>query len=572
MRSILIALLLFNTLMYSQENLKPTLDSTKLKNKDIIIQVQNIVENDSLINPVKPENSVNKTISSSILRDSIVNNNSADVDLTKVGDSSIKKKVDSDPYSTSKKVKDPNPKEEKYIETENEKSSDSEVKEVSVQKDRIEDSGISNDQNLLDDKDVKIEKESESASSISIFGFRVNTSKIYAFVKIVLFIFGILLTLLIVLFIVYRFYKKYNGLKMKISLLENENEYLKKDCKKLHAKIQNLNGKLGVSAKRDNGSNYKSQKEIESIKIKVIRDLIEQNNLNERELIKLKVNQENRWVTIGHSSIGKNHTNVTPITPCQDNNHFESLSDKFELAIVCDGAGSAKKSHFGSKFLSKGALPKNIKSNLKDLNWYKKGEIPTNLEWAKISMDILKQSYQDLEIWVSNENKKNNSNFSVNEFASTVIITIYNSKGVLVANIGDGRGGYLNAKGELKPLFIPFGGEESNGTIFITSPIWDKQEEFIQSNVFSEDILSVFLLSDGMEKSTFECSNLTDDVFIDPNIPYKNFFLPIFSKIKSISSMEEQKLSEEWKKFIATGTEAIKNEGDDKTLLISFLK
>ena len=75
-----------------------------------------------------------------------------------------------------------------------------------------------------------------------------------------------------------------------------------------------------------------------------------------------------------------------------------------------------------------------------------------------------------------------------------------------------------------------------------------------------------------MEKITFECSNLTDDVFIDVNIPYKKFFLPILSKIKSLSKKEEIKLIDEWKAFIESGNDAIENEGDDKTLLISILK
>ena len=75
-----------------------------------------------------------------------------------------------------------------------------------------------------------------------------------------------------------------------------------------------------------------------------------------------------------------------------------------------------------------------------------------------------------------------------------------------------------------------------------------------------------------MEKITFECSNLTDDVFVDVNIPYKKFFLPILSKIKSLNIKEEIKLIDEWKVFLESGNDAIKNEGDDKTLLVSLLK
>ena len=75
-----------------------------------------------------------------------------------------------------------------------------------------------------------------------------------------------------------------------------------------------------------------------------------------------------------------------------------------------------------------------------------------------------------------------------------------------------------------------------------------------------------------MEKISFECSNLTDDVFVDANIPYKNFFLPILMKIKLLKPSDEHKLVDSWKSFLESGNEAIKKEGDDKTLLLSFLK
>ena len=45
-----------------------------------------------------------------------------------------------------------------------------------------------------------------------------------------------------------------------------------------------------------------------------------------------------------------------------------------------------------------------------------------------------------------------------------------------------------------------------------------------------------------------------------------------FSKIKSLDNEGEEKLKNEWKLFIESGNDAIINESDDKTLLVSFLK
>jgi hypothetical protein len=206
------------------------------------------------------------------------------------------------------------------------------------------------------------------------------------------------------------------------------------------------------------------------------------------------------------------------------------------------------------------------------LKWFKNGELPSKKEWKNLGVTIFKETLDNLIFWVAEQNKQNNTNLSVNNYASTAMLTLYNSKGAVVANIGDGRGGYLSTSGVLKSLFTPFGGDESNGTIFITSPIWENPHKFIQTDVIDEKLLAIFLLSDGMEKVTFECSNLTDDVFTDANIPFKKFFFPVLSKIKSLDSEGEEKLKDEWKSLLESGNEAIKNESDDKTLLVSFLK
>lgn len=369
--------------------------------------------------------------------------------------------------------------------------------------------------------------------------------------------------------------KKHNKLSNKLNLLESEVIALKDERIAFISNIQDLENRE-ISSKQLSTLKTevasKAEKSIEKIRNEVKKNMAKENALDSKELEKLITNQENYWVTVAHSAVGKNHSKVNPPIPCQDNNYFETLNDKWQLAIVCDGAGSAKMSHFGSELISKKAVPNNLGTELSHLEWFKKGELPSKEEWKDLGTTILKNSYENLITWSIEQNKLNNTNFLVNDFASTVMIALYNSKGVLVANIGDGRGGYLNTLGNLKALFTPFGGDESNGTIFITSPIWKEPSTYIQTDVINEKLLAVFLLSDGMEKITFECSNLTDDVFTDANIPYKKFFFPVLLKIKSLNSEGEVKLRDEWEKLLESGNDAIKNEGDDKTLLVSFLK
>ena len=365
--------------------------------------------------------------------------------------------------------------------------------------------------------------------------------------------------------------KKYKQLKNKIHLLKNGIEVLNEEKIALHSKIKYLESREEDSNSLDKVDN-KSIGDIDQTRSKLINQIQRENTLDNSQLKRLTDVQENRWVTVAHSAIGKSHSQANPPIPCQDNNYFETLNDNWQLAIVCDGAGSAKMSHFGSKLISSNSIPSNLKNALSNLKWFKKGHLPTKKEWGSLSVGVFKETLGNLISWVTESNKQNNTKFTVNDYASTVMLALYNSKGVLVANIGDGRGGYLNTSGVLKSLFTPFGGDESNGTIFITSPIWDNPHKFIQTDVIDEKLLAIFLLSDGMEKITFECSNLTDDVFTDANIPFKKFFFPVLSKIKSLDSEGEEKLKDEWKSLLESGNEAIKNESDDKTLLVSFLK
>ena len=368
--------------------------------------------------------------------------------------------------------------------------------------------------------------------------------------------------------------KKYKQFKNKIVLLKKEILALNEEKTVLHSKIKSL--KIREKDYKDLGEvkniSVHNINNIDETRIKVIGKIQTENTLDSSQLKKLTDGQENRWVTVAHSAIGKSHLQATPPIPCQDNNYFETLNDNWQLAIVCDGAGSAKMSHFGSKLISKNAIPSNLKNAVSNLKWFKNGELPSKKEWKNLGVTIFKETLDNLIFWVAEQNKQNNTNLSVNNYASTAMLTLYNSKGAVVANIGDGRGGYLSTSGVLKSLFTPFGGDESNGTIFITSPIWENPQKFIQTDVIDEKLLAIFLLSDGMEKVTFECSNLTDDVFTDANIPFKKFFFPILSKMKSLDSEGEEKLKDEWKSLLEFGNEAIKNESDDKTLLVSFLK
>ncbi len=385
---------------------------------------------------------------------------------------------------------------------------------------------------------------------------------IYTLIKIL-----IVFLLVITLYTVYNFIRNKN---LKIKRIEKEISELNNQLIQKESQINYLKSFLKSSQKNtDQVEVYKTEEEIKNIKSKVIDDIIFDNKLSNEELSFLKKESENRWVVLGHSAPGSIHIKSSPPIPCQDSHYFEIMENGWVLSIVCDGAGSAIHSNLGSKYLAKTALPLNFKLLLSKSSWYKSGILPNEEEWRQSIMHLFEKSLDDLKDWVlkSNYHKENQK-----EFATTVILSLHNNKGILIANIGDGRGGYLNNQGELMSLFVPFRGDESNSTIFITSDIWGKSNDFINTKVINDIPLSVFILSDGLEKISFNCSLMVDGVWVDPNIPFRNFFYPIFKNIKEIPKEFEFRLINDWENLLENGNERIKNENDDKTMVLSFLK
>ena len=358
----------------------------------------------------------------------------------------------------------------------------------------------------------------------------------------------------------------YSAIDKKIKLMAEENLILKKKVKDLQLSFS----RLKKSIEKPGGDHIDNSEQ--TIQSKVIQQAVEsiaqENKLSENELNCL-ISDNNRWVVLAHSATGKMHLKKVPPIPCQDSHFTEDLYNGWYISIVSDGAGSAKYSHLGSDFIARKAIPGEIKVLLNESDWYKSDNLPSEKEWRSLVLKAFERSFQDLQEWIV-ENGEEGS--TVRDYACTVILTLHNKNGILVANIGDGRGGYMNLKGEFRSLFTPYKGQESNATVFITSPVWENNKEFIQSSVINDTPLSIFLLSDGMEKISFNCSKMAEGIWFDPNIPFKNFFFPILKTIKSIPEEDEGQLHKMWGNLLEEGNETIKNENDDKTMIIYFLK
>ena len=121
------------------------------------------------------------------------------------------------------------------------------------------------------------------------------------------------------------------------------------------------------------------------------------------------------WQVIGASVIGKGH--IEQNLPCQDNHYYETLENGWGIAVVADGAGSAKHSDKGSKLVASQIVPKVfIEELLKKEDWIQRDYWPSEKNWNQKAVQYLKMVYDAL-IYTSRE-----SNYIPKDLACTLIM------------------------------------------------------------------------------------------------------------------------------------------------------
>ncbi|MBK8516603.1 MAG: protein phosphatase 2C domain-containing protein [Saprospiraceae bacterium] len=250
---------------------------------------------------------------------------------------------------------------------------------------------------------------------------------------------------------------------------------------------------------------------------------------------------------------------------CQDAFYIRQINGTNSIVALCDGAGSAKASKLAATFVSEKICNK--------LNAYlhsKKLRQMSITEWRTEAIEAVKQTQRALAKFAH----KNKVDF--HELACTLIVMIYTPHGIYTCHIGDGRGCY-KSNDHWKPFMTPFKGEYSNETLFLNSLDFGKEDnhQYIFTNVVHEEVDAFALLSDGFENYCFNTLQKNEEtgMYQDLNQPHAPFF---DGMISTIDQLQESKIThEEIKKllydYVASGTHHIKNEIDDKTLVIGIM-
>ncbi len=284
--------------------------------------------------------------------------------------------------------------------------------------------------------------------------------------------------------------------------------------------------------------------------------------------------QSGQWFIVNASVPGKSH--ILKQIPCQDSAFFLSLTDGWGISVCCDGAGSAEKSNIGAAFVATEAVPRFFKELIEHEGWISKKRLPDEEEWQVLATEALQKSFGALQIYADH------SQTDISSLACTVIVVIHSPLGLLVTHIGDGRAGFCDENGHWQSIITPHKGEEANQTIFLTSHTWLKNRDMRMSGVLvpecrviSKKTTAFVLMSDGCEHHSFECSVFDNELqkWSDPNRPYPKFFDPLVSQIREVATQKQTNLTmnESWKQFLESGTEGLKNEQDDKTMLLGIL-
>lgn len=293
--------------------------------------------------------------------------------------------------------------------------------------------------------------------------------------------------------------------------------------------------------------------------------------LTKKDRTRLFTNEKN---VIGISYRGNSH--IKSDTPCQDCHIFSKINDKWSIAIVSDGAGSAKNSDQGSRAVC-AAFKYYIEKLVQENTVLQKGLILDEKSWDIEFKGMIYQFHRDLKDNIVKPN------IPFESLAATIILLLYSRDGYMFAHVGDGRAA-VRTNGNWKTILTPHKGTEANQTIFCTSQylgLGEKSRPNLkmsgiyvpETKTVEEQIDGFVLMSDGCENGawiTYQKRNLENGDFIveDVNLPRK----AILDQFINILGQEMSKREEITANFITEHNDAFENEPDDKTILIGLVE
>ena len=224
--------------------------------------------------------------------------------------------------------------------------------------------------------------------------------------------------------------------------------------------------------------------------------------------------------------------------PCQDYACYKSKGKKL-VAVVSDGAGSAKYGKFGAKLIAETICDILLSSSYENI--YENAENAIQITRDKLLFHRL---------------NKTKSERSLADFSATLIGAFYDGNKGVFFHIGDGAGiAFSSSDYQNFVISEPENGAYSCETFFYTMPDWKNNLRFTE---FCEAQQFV-LMTDGV----------TGFVFDDFGGLRKNFLVPI---MRYLNDEPRKTYALSALKNTLDSTQAMRINSDDKTILWAKLK
>nr|WP_314627853.1 PP2C family serine/threonine-protein phosphatase [uncultured Janthinobacterium sp.] len=246
---------------------------------------------------------------------------------------------------------------------------------------------------------------------------------------------------------------------------------------------------------------------------------------------------QNTWRVFGASVTGKAHLDKE--IACQDA-HAHAMANGVLVAIVCDGAGSARLSEQGARFVATHtvqALAGRLEqgASVQDLQ---DGALAGTLAQIRAALDDLARA----------------ADATLDDYATTVVGAVVGQDGGFFFHLGDGLGvAQLGDGGEL--ISLPANGEYANETYFISGERWREQLRLL---AMPPAVRGVVLMSDGCMPFAMSKNN---------GALYAPFMDAVQGYLRTVASIE---LGNEALASTLADPRTHQITGDDKTLLLAM--
>ncbi|MBT2736224.1 PP2C family serine/threonine-protein phosphatase [Bacillus sp. ISL-7] len=253
------------------------------------------------------------------------------------------------------------------------------------------------------------------------------------------------------------------------------------------------------------------------------------------------------WKYTFASVIGTSHQKVN--TPCQDSSKCQVIDDpngeKILVAVVSDGAGSAKFSDQGSS-LACSLFVEEVSQYLREGKKVKDLDKRFIENWIEYFQCKISTRAKEQEV-------------SIREFACTIVAAIVGNDYAAFFQVGDGAIVCLetdHTEENYNWEFWPDKGEFENTTYFITDPMVKKNINF---DVLPRSVDEVSLFTDGIQHLTLHYQSQT---------VHNPFFKPMFNVLRKVDKDNLDNLNSSLEKFLNSERVNEKTD-DDKTLLLA---